>query len=107
MNRRPCVAHVGQVGEEVVAEGTDPIREHTVLRSVVVGAEDTHATHEHGHLRGGQAHECGTVEHQLFGADDVVLLEPVAATVMDGLGSPEYGSAVRRAGIGTPRSPAR
>lgn len=50
-----------------------------MLRAAVVGAEDPHATDEHRHLGSRQAHELRAIKHQLFGANDVVLLEPVAA----------------------------
>ncbi len=55
-----------------------------MLGAAVVGAEYPHAADQHGHLRRGQAHQLGAVEHQLFGTDDIVLLEPVAIAVMEG-----------------------
>jgi hypothetical protein len=51
------------------------------LRAAVVGAEHPHAADQHGHLGRGQAHQLGAVEQQFLGADDIVLLQPVAEAV--------------------------
>jgi hypothetical protein len=39
------------------------IGEHAVLGAAVVGAQHAHAADQHRHLRGGQAHQLGAVEH--------------------------------------------
>ena len=48
----------------------------------MVGAQDTHATDQAGHLRGGQAQKLCAVQQHFFGADDVVFLGPVAEAVV-------------------------
>src|SRR5690606_36551171 len=83
--RLPGVIHVSEVDEEVIAQNTFPVSKHTVLGAAVIGAQHSHTSHQHGHFRRGEPHKLGTIKHQLFRWYYVVLLQPVAITIVYGL----------------------
>ena len=73
--------HVEQVDEEVVGQRPGPVGEDAVLRLADVGAEDTQAADEHGHLGGGQRQELRPVHQQVLGRSVVPVAEVVAEAV--------------------------
>ena len=100
----PFSGHIQQVHEEVVGQQTRTISEHAVTRTVIVGAEGSHTTHEHCHLGRGQLQEAGPLHQQMLRLDRVARAQVVAETVKDRLEHIE-GLSVGHvlSGIGTAR----
>ncbi len=52
-----------------------------MCRTAIIGADDAQAADQHCQFRRSQAEKLGAVQQQLFGADNIVLLDPVAETI--------------------------
>ena len=101
----PYEPHVRQRDEEVGGEAPLTLRKDAVLGATVVGTHHAHAAEQHRHLRGGQPHELGAIEHQLLSAHVVVILQPVAEGIVQWLKRSERdGICLRIERIAAPRS---
>ncbi len=93
--------------EEVVAQRAHAVGEHAVWRAAVVGAQHAQAADQHGHFCRGQAHQLGTVEQQLLGADHVVCSSASCGSHRPGAPAPRRIPHRSVPGVASPRPGAK